>query len=502
MKLLFNCFLIVFFFLIKANAQEISATVKEYDSNKNIAFATVKYAENRGVITNEEGYFKIPNIEGETQISISSIGYETKFLNVEEINSVIYLKPSTIELSSVFISNSKMEAEEIVEKALASVQENYDFGLRKKKFFLRKSYIDKLNEFKLDIEESTVDGIDQKFMDHIIKQVPNYSDGYQEYFGDFYGNYKNQKIQLLKVANLENPINEESADQIVERFEKILQENVKEGTFLKVKSGIVGFKMDSEELNEGFEDMKALNEPTKKTPEELAEAELKQRKNTQAGAQRFISALMKDMFWAEDITLDVFEKTRKYDFTVEGYIGIDNSIAYVVAFEPKRGADFKGKLYVDTEDFGIHRLEYENVKILKSFSLFGVSTKDDVCRGKMIFNKNDNGKYVPKFIEQQFGNRVEVDRPLTLLVKKEGFIFKKKLQEVDLEFKINNSSLNKLEFFVYEDEVLNKSTFDGLSINEKFEYETFKKYDPDFWSDYNIIEPNTAIKEFTSIEGE
>ncbi|CAL67939.1 carboxypeptidase-like regulatory domain-containing protein [Christiangramia forsetii] len=502
MKLILNCFLIVFFLTVKLSAQEISGTVKEYNSNKTIAFATVKYLENRGVITNEEGYFKIPNIEGVSQISISSIGYETRMLNIEEMDSVIYLKPNTIELSSVFISNSKMEPEAIVEKALASVQANYDFGLRKKRFFMRKSYIDKVNELKLDVEESTVEGIDQKFMDNIIEQIPNYIDSYREYFGDFYGDYETQKVQLLKVANLENPINEGSADEIVERFEKILQENVKEGTFLKVKSGIIGFKMDSEELNEEIEDSRSSREPGMKTAAELEEEDLKKRRSTLSRAQVFITDLMKDMFWLEDIRLDVFEKTRKYDFTVEGYIAIQNSIAYVVAFEPKRGADFKGKIYVDTEDFGIHRLEYENVKILKSFSLFGISTQDNVFRGKMIFNKNDNNKYAPKFIEQQFGNRVEVDRPLSLLVKKDGFLFKKKLQEVDLELKIDNSSLNKLEFFIYDDESLQKSNFEEISVSENFEYKTFKKYDPEFWSDYNILEPNTAIKQFTSLENE
>jgi len=498
MKFILNCFLIVFLFSTKLSAQEITGMVQEHGSSKPIAFATVAFLD-RGVITNEEGYFKIPNIKGITEISISSIGYKTKTLDLAEMDSIIYLEPSAIELSSVFISNSKLEAEEIIEKALASVKSNYDFGLRKKRFFLRNSYIDKVNDFKLDIEESTVEGIDQNLMNNVIEQIPAYIDSYREYFGDFYGDYDKQKIQLLKVANLENPINEESVDEIVERFEKILKENVKDGRFLKIKSGIVGFKMDAEELNEGFEDNESLRNPKEKTAEELKAADEKKRKYTQQGALNLISNLMGGMFWNEDITLDVFEKSRKYDFTVEGYTEIQNSVAYVVAFEPKRGADFKGKIYVDTEDFGIYRMEYENVKILKSFSLFGISSQDNVYRGRVIFNKNEDGKYLPKFIEREVGDRVKVDRPLSLLVKEDRFIFNKKLQEVDLEFKIDNSSLTKLELVIYEDATLAKTAFDGVTVTEDFEYQTFKKYDPDYWSEYNIIEPNTAIKEFISI---
>ena len=144
-------------------------------------------------------------------------------------------------------------------------------------------------------------------------------------------------------------------------------------------------------------------------------------------------------------------------------------------------------------------MEYENVKILKSFSLFGISSQDNVYRGRVIFNKNENGKYLPKFIEREVGDRVKVDRPLSLLVKEDRFIFNKKLQEVDLEFKIDNSSLTKLELVIYDDATLAKTAFDGVTVTEDFEFQTFKKYDPDYWNEYNIIEPNTAIKEFISI---
>jgi len=499
MKLTIQCFLLALLFSTNLYSQELSALVKDSRSNKPIEFATVAFQENRGVVTNEEGFFKIPDVSNVTEISISSIGYVTKTIKLEEVEAVIHLEPSTIELSGVFISNSNMEAKEIIEKVLENVDRNYDSGLRKKRFFLRKSYLDKVNEFKLDIEESTVEGIDQDFMNSIIKQIPNNIDSYLEYFGDYYGDYKEQKVQLLKVANLENPINEESVDQIVERFEKILQENVKEGTFLKVKSGIVGFKMDAEELNEGISENKAFRDPEEKTQEELEKEEERRRKSYQSGAQNFIGNLMDNMFWKEDITLDVFEKSRKYEFSIEGFIEIQNSIAYIVAFEPKRGADFKGKIYVDSEDFGIYRMEYENVNVLKSFSLFGVSSQDDLYKGKLFFNKDENGKYAPRFIELQVGDRVKVDRPLSLLVKEEGFIFKKKLQEVDLEFKIDNSSMSKVELVIYDDEPLEKSRFGNLTIKDDFEYKTFKKYDPAYWSDFNIIEPNTAIKEFISI---
>lgn len=494
-------FFVFFFSLLSSQlqAQGITATLLEEGTDKPIPFATIQFEKNRGVISNEDGVFKIPDSDKISEISISSIGYEIKTLSLEDMEPVIYLKPATIELTSVFISDKNLEAEDILERAIAAVPQNYEFDLRKKRFFLRRSYVDHVNDFKLDIEESTIEGLDQPFMDKIISKVPIYVDSYREYLGDFYGNYDDQKVQLLKVANLENPLNEESVEDMVKRFEKILQDNVTEGTFLKIKSGILAVKMDADEVNEGIEESKSSRDP--ETPEELEKQQKKRLENTQNSAKRSIGRLMDNMFWEEDIVLDVFEKSRKYEFTNEGFININNSIAYVLAFEPKRGADFKGKVYIDTEDFGIHRLDYENVKNLKSFSLLGIRTQDHLYSGKLIFNKGENGKYGPRFIEQYSGSKAEIERPFTLLVKKEkGFIFKKKLEEVDMEFKINTTNLNKTELVVYEDEALLESEFKNFSNSMDFDFRTFKEYDPEFWSGYNIIEPNAAIREFTALE--
>ena len=501
MKLACYAFLFLSLIVNQLNAQQLTASLREEGTEKPIPFATIQFQKNRGVVSNEDGVFKIPDTEGISEISISSIGYETKTLAPGEIKPVIYLKPATIELNSVFISDKNLEAEEILERALAAVPQNYEFDLRKKRFFLRKSYVDHVNEFKLDVEESTIEGLDQPFFDKIVNKIPKYVDSYREYLGDFYGNYENQKVQLLKVANLENPQTDESIEDLVKRFEKILQDNVTDGTFLKIKSGILGVKVDAEEVNEGIEESQSSRDP--KTPEELEGQQKKRIENSQNSANSNIKRLMDNMFWKEDIALDVFEKSRKYNFTREGFININNSIAYVVAFEPKRGADYKGKIYIDTEDFGVHRLDYENVNILKSFSLFGIRMQDHLYSGKLIYGKDEKGKYTPRFIEEYSGSKAEVERPFTLLVKKaKGFIIKKKLEEVDMEFKINTTNLDRTVMVVYEDEAIGENEFQNLVTSMDFDLKTFKEYDAEFWKGYNIIEPNAAIKEFTALESD
>lgn len=501
MKAIFTlgAFLVLYSFSL--TAQGISAYVLDSKTKQPVPFATVQYAANKGVVTNDEGFFSISGAVTDS-LQISCLGYETRSLGAEFQQDSLFLKPASIQLGDVFLSDKNLSGEEIIERVMASVNENYNFGLTQKRFFLRTSYFDNINRFDLDVEESTIPELDQAFMDNLESKIPRYIDSYNEYLGDFYGNYQTQKVQLIKADKLDNPVNDESLKEISRRVEKILQEKVGEGTYLKVKSGIIGVKMDSEELNEEIAEEHEAEKPKEKTPEEKAKDELENRKNVQQRSTNILSNRLNKMFWKEDLDFDVFEKSRKYEFAVEGYAQLDNSIVYIVAFEPKRRADFKGKIYVNTEDFGVHRLEFENLRPLKKFRLFGISSIDDVYRSKVIFNRSSEGKYNLKYLEEEQGTTVGIERPLTFLVKKGKFLWKKKLDELDMDMNINVSNVTKTQLVVYENTTLEEEKYEALKTSPDFDYQTFKKYNPDFWSGNNIIEPNAAIKSFISLEAE
>ena len=211
---------------------------------------------------------------------------------------------------------------------------------------------------------------------------------------------------------------------------------------------------------------------------------------------------MDGMFWKEDITFNLFDKTNRYDFKLNGYAWIDNAAVYVIDFEPKRRADFKGRIYVNTSDFGVHRLEYENVKPIKKFRLFGISMVDDVYRGKMIFVKDAGGKYNLSYVERETGETVGIDRPLTIIEKNKHVRGRRKQNELDLDINMKVSQVQKLQLVVYENETLAPGELEKLTAAVDFEYQTFKVYNPEFWTGHNIIEPNAAIKSFTALGSE
>lgn len=213
MRRTFFCLFSFLFFVQLSSAQEISAQLLDRVSKQPVPYATIQYGTNKGVVTNDEGMFSIPSEDSDAKISISSLGYETIEIDIVKIKDIIYLEPQSIQLSDVFLSDKNLTGKEIIEHVIASVDSNYNFNLTKKRFFFRRSYFNKINQLDLEVEKSTIAELDQNFMNELIDNIPHYADSYNEYFGDFYGNYNRQKVQLIKAAKLENPVNEESLEE-------------------------------------------------------------------------------------------------------------------------------------------------------------------------------------------------------------------------------------------------------------------------------------------------
>ena len=187
-------------------------------------------------------------------------------------------------------------------------------------------------------------------------------------------------------------------------MENIFKQNVKPDSYLKIKSGIFSEKIQVDSI---LSDIEA---------EEAKELEKEMKKDTLSGfvdGQRDIfDELLGEVFYEEDTKLNVVNKTRKYKFNLAGYADIDNAGVYVVDFEPKGGADFKGRLFINIEDFAIMRIDFENLKNLRNFRLLGIFYRETLYKGSMHFTKLANDRYDLKFVDFSFGRWFRFDRPL------------------------------------------------------------------------------------------
>ncbi|WP_027394354.1 carboxypeptidase-like regulatory domain-containing protein [Aquimarina latercula] len=479
---------------ISMKAQTISSKVFDKKTNQPIPYATIQIGENQGVVTNEEGSFNITLDDIQSKIDsiyISSMGYSTVGVAVQNItDSIIYIEPKAIELKSVFISNKDLDIDDIIDNVDDNMEDNYRSDLSKNRLFFRETNTNYIKKMDIEFKKSTIEEIDEKLVDSISKVIPKNSVFYAEALCDFYGNTDKQKLNVIKGARLYDKNNNGSIEGVFKKMEKIFKDNVKPNSYIKIRSGLFSQKVQVDSILKANQDAKDIADGIENPKENFF---FKSRKMN-------LKNLFNETFYQSDTKLNVIKNSGRYifervDYTILGDIGV-----YVIKFTPKRRGDFKGTLYVNTEDFAVIRIDYKNVKRLRSFNLLGVSFEENGYSGTTIFEKGFDGKYGVKFIEKITENKFGVDRPLSIIEKNKYVKGRNKQNQLSLNLDVISYAKNKYEIIVFDAKSISESEYNTSKENKNVQSTYLSQYDPNFWKGYNIIEPNTAIKQFKAIE--
>ena len=504
-RLLVSLYIVLIASISNVQSQSLSAFVIDSVSQQPIPYATVQLKE-KGVITNEDGNFNFilnETIAESDSLIISSMGYETLSKPISEFTTNrILLTPKAIELREVIVSNKNYTADEIMELVEDNLEKNYTNDLTKKRLFHRESSSHRWTQSNFKIKKSSIDVLNQQFIDSVISSVPKNDSYYSEIVGDLYGNFNTeaQKLDLLKASKLFDKSTDLDYEKLEEKFNDILKDNVKPGSYFKIKSGVLSFKIDADEVNQLFEedtdstDVAAVNkelEEKKKNKEEEQKNYAKWRRNNLAG-------ILSTLPTQEDSDLNFISKSRKYDFALQEFTYLGNDAVYVISFQPSGAADYEGTLYVNADDFALLQVDYTNVKPVKKFNLLGISANKYLSKGKIIYNKGSNGFYGLRYFESETGERFGIKRPLKIIEKNKVVKGRNKQNELsgNMDFVFNN--VEKNEVIIFESESISQATFDAFTENNTVSPTYMPKYDPAFWEGYAIMEPNTAIKEFTA----
>ena len=476
------------------NAQSFSAKVIDQDTKKPISYATIETGLYQGMVSNEEGAFTflLENIkQPQDSIYISYMGYETKGLVFEENEGItIALLPRLYELKEVFLTTELLTIKEIIERVKDNLGKNYASILSKKKIFFRQSDIGHIKKMDFGFKKSTIEELNKELLDSITKILPKKSSYYKEVVADLYGDYNKYKLNINKAAELYDKNNDISAEGIGKKLEVIFNENIKKDSYLKIKSGFFSTKKQVDSILQENEEAKAALEKKKKE----GTLEFQEQISTQ------IANLYEQLFFQEDSKIDVLNKSSRYNFTMDNYTVINEMTVYILKFTPKGGKDFKGTMYVNTQDFAIVRLDFENVQPISKFGLFGITYRNDVFKGKMLFDKDEDGTYGPRFIELLDGSYMGLDRPLKIIEKNKNVKGRRKQNELSLKLDIQGNQLQKKELVVFESENMTQSSYDLIEEKKLIKATYLSKYDPEFWQDYSIMEPNEAIESFKVVE--
>lgn len=208
-------------------SQNYQATLKDYDSKEIIPYASILFAANNGVITNEEGKFSLNLSEiKQDSIYISSVGYLKKGFAVNTLkDSVLYLKSAIENLDLVYVSKENYTANNIIDLVEENMALNYKASLTNQKIFYRSSFTSKVHKFNAKIKESSIPKINQKLLDSIQGLIPKNMASHLEVLGNYYTNGKTPKLTVTKAAKLYNKKVNHSIKGVSEIFEKLLTRN-------------------------------------------------------------------------------------------------------------------------------------------------------------------------------------------------------------------------------------------------------------------------------------
>lgn len=496
---MFHKLTLVFTFIILSNfttqAQDVSGKIIDEETKAPIPYVTIKYGANNGAISNEEGDFNIifpENNSVKDSIHFSSIGYASKTISAQKVtDTIIVLKPEALELSSVYLTDEELDVEDIIDRVEENISKNYNRSYTKNRFFMRESFNQYYRKLNFDFKKSSIKEVTKGLIDSMMSSIPKRTSYHNETLGDLYIKQfsRKHKLSIIKTSKLYNKSQEVSFEGLQEKFMQVLNDNVKKDSYLKIKSGLFGTKVSVDSIVNTSENSDKIQD----------DYEQNNYFNSRKGN---INNLLKRVFFEDDSPINVIEKSNRYDFKLEDYVYIEDQFAYVISFAPGNFADIKGKLYVNTEDFAILRLDYQNSDAIydKKFNMLGVNVNHMIFKGTMIFSKGEQQKYSLKYISHENGNSFKLDRPLTVIEKNKHVKGRRKQNELKLQMKFNIIDTNKRELIVFNSNNVNESAYNALKEVKKVDVKYFSNYNAEFWKGYNIIEPNQAIKEFTSLD--
>ncbi len=481
-------------------SQNISATIVDKSNKEPIAYASILYGTNKGVVSNDEGSFNITIDQDiytiKDSLRISSVGYKTKSIAIHsKIKDTVFLTPEPVSLSSVYLSNKQYTPEEIIEHVANNMSKNYPETANRSRFFMRESMNQEYKKLKLVYKKSSIKELTENLIDSMLNTVPKKTNYHIETLADYYviPNETQQKLAVLKTSKLYDKKETASFQSFQKKFMEVFNNNIKKDSYLKIKSGFFGTKVQADSI------IKNAQKQSKERTEKQKLAIRKKYFNSRKGK---LKKTLSYSFYQDDSKINVINKANKYRFTLTGVIDYNYELAYVITFVPKRSEDIKGTLYINTEDFAILRIEYENANPVynKMFNMLGVNVNHVGFKGTAVYSKNSLNAYSLKYISHENKASFKVDRPLKIIEKNKHVKGRRKQNELKLQMQINLVDIEKREIVLFDVNSISPQDFKNLKENKNVDIKYFTKYNAEFWNGYNIIEPNQAIKDFEAID--
>ena len=468
--------------------QKISGTLLDAETKEPLAYANVLLMhKNKGGITNEQGYFSVTvdAISLEDTLSFHYVGYQSKKIALSDLekNPILYLRAETFSLNETFVFANDHNATEIMSKVIPNKGVNYKNSFTKNRIFTRERFVSDINQIEIKFKKSSFEELNEKMTKLLERKLPKHSVSYTDLLGDVYlSSNKNDTLKLapVKIVSLKDK-NLTDITQLEKMFEKIFS-NTEEKEYWKIKSGIIGGKVDLGEeesaekrdsITKYYKDKKPLYYYAKRLD------------------RRFDNLLEDKKKW------EFLYHTNRYDYTLIAGTKINGEDVYIIDFVPKSNGNFIGRAYVSMSTYALIKAEYSYAegKHGTNVHLFGVGYTENEYSVSVYFEKI-NGFYQLKYYSKKEGNSVSFDRNISLIKKKKRFLVDKKINEIKVRLKLKSSEESSVEILVLSTKNITKQHFLKIKQKPSFKYIYVDQFSDDLWKGYSIIEPTKQMREY------
>ena len=490
---------LIFLKIIVLQGQQINLQVIDSVTKDPIPFTNILTNFNYNTISNEEGFFRVlksTNFSNKDSLFITCMGYNEYKVAIYKLKqSVIELTEKTIKLNSIILTSQNLDAYEIIKKVKERIDEKYLTSYSKKKYFMRESFFQKWDKMKMEIEKSTISELNRKFWDSIFKSIPKNDSWHTESLGHIYGDWskENQKIEIIKAVDLADTVNEKGYERIEKKIAEILNKKTKEDSYFKFKSGIFSTKVDREELiEESIDSIKNDSAIIKKQLEKKNIENENFYKNRKSQISRIYDGIYK-----KGLKFEFLKKSYLYDFKIISYSYEGEIPVYKIKFKPKSSkGKYSGDIWINSENFSIVKIQQQNNKVLRDFSLFGISFELYYHRATVVFSHFSTEKYQLQFLESEFKFKSGINRPIKIVEKNKYVRGRRKQNELLARINFNLDQSSKTTLIIFDDIPINEEEYSKIEEQKRFKQDKLHSYDPKYWKDYSVIEPNQAIKSF------
>jgi len=477
---------ILFFFFICFSINSQSKRIKIIDSLslESIPFASVYFSNNNGLISDEEGYFELIPEQFNTgdTLFVSSLGFQTKKIHLNFFrDSIIRLKQESITLKNVVVTNKQLTSLEIIKRVKQNLDYNYNREISEYKLFFRQDYSQTNEEFALNKFKSSIKDLDSKVMDKVLDNLPKKSKSELESLSYYYLNKEvdTPKIKLIKSRRTNDDNASDLSKSLGKKLESSLKENLKSSSYFKIRSGWIPFSLDLS-IN-GLWDIDSTDvDQIKKIKDE----EIKRKENFARGQIGRIQNVYMKSFLETSSELNFILKSKNYIFSEPELLYLENDLVYVINCLPKKSDKFKGTLYINSEDFAVLRLDYENIKPLSKFKLLGISVSSYLEKGRMRFSKLGGEKYNLSYFQSTRGNTVSVKRPFKIIEKNKMVKGRNKQNQISAKLNFSTRSIYNKELQVFKIRKISSKEFEEINDENQVLPEYLKEFKTKIWDEF------------------